>query len=57
MDTFYDNLETIYTFNTYTLDQIWNYDETWVQAGKDGGSLVIAKLGLHSMVPNEWEWL
>jgi hypothetical protein len=58
--SFYDNLETIYSKHKYSLDRIWNCDESGAQAGKNGGRVVIARIGahrVHSIVPNQREWL
>jgi hypothetical protein len=60
VDSFYDNLETLYKRNNYPPDRIWNCDKTGAQAGRDGGEMVIAKKGsraIHSIIHDQREWL
>jgi hypothetical protein len=60
VDSFYDNLEILYSLNSYPPDRIWNCDETGAQAGRDGGGMVIAKRGsraVHTIIPDQREWL
>lgn len=54
--TFYENLQQLYDLHKYTPDRIWNCDESGVQAGRNGGAVVIARRGAHrvqSIVPNQ----
>jgi hypothetical protein len=58
--SFYENLQTLYTLYKYTPDRIWNCDESGAQARKNGEGVVIVRTGarrVHSIVPNQWEWL
>ena len=58
--TFYDNLEVLYTRHSFSLDQIWNYDEMGVEVGRNGRAHVIAWRGarnVHSIVSDKQEWL
>jgi hypothetical protein len=61
VQNFYHNLLTLYDLHKYGPRQIWNCDESGVQAGRNGGrTLVFAKRGsriVHSIIPNQWEWL
>ncbi|KAH9314182.1 hypothetical protein KI387_022809 [Taxus chinensis] len=57
---FYDNLQKIYAANQYGPDKIWNCDETGVQAGRNCGMRVIAKLGCRSVphiMSKSREWI
>ena len=57
---FYENLESLYSTQHYELNQIWNCDETGVQANKVGKGVVLAIRGrrnVHPLVPNERQWL
>jgi hypothetical protein len=58
--SFYDTLKTLYGLHNYSLDRIWNRDEFGAQAGKNGGGVLIARIGtwwVHSVVPDQREWL
>jgi hypothetical protein len=60
VDSFYDNLKTLYSSHNYPPERIWNCDETGAQAGREGGGIVIAKKGsraVHSIIPDQREWL
>ena len=60
VQSFYDNLNHLYTLHKYPPKRVWNYDESGVQAGRNGGGIVIARKGSHrvqSLVPNQREWL
>jgi hypothetical protein len=60
VQSFYSNLERLYTVYQYTPSRVWNCDESEAQAGRNGGGVVLAKVGsrtVHSMTPNEWKWL
>jgi hypothetical protein len=60
VDSFYDNLVTLYSTHNYPPDRIWNCDKTGAQAGREGGGIVIAKRGsrfVHSIIPGQREWL
>ncbi|XP_057842521.2 uncharacterized protein LOC131051937 [Cryptomeria japonica] len=46
---FYDNLEKLYNASENGPTKIWNCDETGVQAGRNCGMQVIAKLGSRSV--------
>ncbi|KAH9320446.1 hypothetical protein KI387_015085 [Taxus chinensis] len=57
---FYDNLQKMYAANQYGPDKIWNCDETGVQAGRNCGMRVIAKLGCRSVphiMSKSREWI
>jgi len=43
--SFYRNLQKLYDIHKYEASQIWNYDESGAQVGKDGGGYVLAKRG------------
>jgi hypothetical protein len=58
--SFYENLLSLYSLHKYAPDHIWNCDESGVQAGKNGGGLIIARTGarqVHSIVLDQREWL
>ncbi|XP_059068723.1 MFS-type transporter clz9-like [Cryptomeria japonica] len=58
--SFYDNLELIYNLNHYGRNRIWNFDETGVQAGRNCGMRVIAKLGqrcVPHLISKSKEWI
>ena len=53
--SFYNNLQELYTLHDYLPERIWNCDESGTQAGKNGGGLVIARIGarqVHSIIPD-----
>jgi hypothetical protein len=43
VDSFYENLQTLYSSHNYPPERIWNCDETGAQAGREGRGMVIAK--------------
>ena len=56
--SFYDYLEKLYSMHGYSPDRVWNCDESGLQAGKNGGGLVIAKTEarrVRSLVPDQWK--
>ena len=58
MQGFYHNLEKLYEKYRYPLDNIWNCDESGVQASKTGGGRVWTQKGsryVHTLIPNERE--
>lgn len=58
--SFYANLMLLYEAQNYGPHQVWNYNETGVQASRNGGGLVLAKTGsrnVHIVMPDEREWL
>jgi hypothetical protein len=58
--SFYRNLEQLYKTHRYAPQNIWNFDESGAQAGRNGGGLVWALRGsrtVHSLKPNEREWI
>jgi hypothetical protein len=58
--SFYDNLAYLYATYKCSPSCIWNYDESGVQDGRNGGTYVLAKTGsrsVHQVVPDEREWL
>jgi hypothetical protein len=60
MDSFYDNLQTLFSRNDYPLHRLWNCDEIGAQAGREGRGMVIVKRGsraVHSIIPDQREWL
>ena len=60
VQSFYENLNHLYSLHKYPPDRVWNCDESGVQAGRNGGGIVIARRGsrrVHSIVPNQREWL
>ncbi|GLJ31873.1 hypothetical protein SUGI_0641340 [Cryptomeria japonica] len=57
---FYDNLDKLYNASEYGPTKIWNCDETGVQAGRNYGMRVIAKLGSRSVpqiLSKSREWI
>ena len=60
VQSFYDNLDHLYTLHKYPPERVWNCDESGVQAGRNGGGIVIARKGsrcVQSLVPDQREWL
>ena len=60
IEVFYENLENLYNKHHYQPSEIWNVDESGANAGKNGvGRVFVAKgtRSVHSMIPNEREWL
>ena len=60
VETFYHNLQQLYSEHQYAPDHIWNSDETGAQGGKSSGGRVFACRGakdVHTVIPNEREWL
>jgi hypothetical protein len=58
--TLYCNLEELYNSSKYPSSHIWNCDETGVQAGRNEGATVLAKMGsrsVHSVGPDQTEHL
>ena len=49
VQSFYNNLQELYTSHTYPPNWVWNCDETGVQAGQNGGAFVIGRRGAHHM--------
>ncbi len=43
--SFYENLQHLYSLHQYSLDRIWNCDQSGAQAGRNGGAIVIARRG------------
>jgi hypothetical protein len=53
--SFYENLQTLYSLYKYTLDCIWNCDESSAQAGKNRRGVIIVRIRIrwvHSVVPD-----
>ena len=60
VDRCYENLKHLYEENNYQSNQIWNCDETRVQANKNGEGWIWARQGtrnIYTIVPNEREWV
>ena len=60
VESFYENLQSLLTLHEYSVDRIWNCDESGAQVGRSGGGVVIAQKGarhVHSIVPDQREWL
>ena len=60
VQVFYENLENLYNKHHYQSSEIWNVDESRANASKNGVERVFAAKGtrsVHSMIPNEREWL
>lgn len=60
MVDFYNNLTTLCDANHYEPTHIWNYDERRVQAGRNCGMQVIAKLRSRSVpqiLSKSREWI
>ena len=60
VQVFNENLENLYNKHHYQPSKIWNIDEFGVNASKNGvGRVFVAKKtrSVHSMIPNEREWL
>jgi hypothetical protein len=58
--SFYDNLTYLYVVHEYSASHIWNCDESGVQAGRNGGSYMLAKTGsrsIYQVVLDERKWL
>ena len=58
--TLYSNLQELYNTHNYPPSNIWNCDESGVQAGRSGGATVLAKLGskyVHTIEPDQREHL
>ena len=58
--SFYDNLNHLYTLHKYPPERVWNCDESGVQAGRNGGGIVIVRKGsrrVQLLVPDQGEWL
>jgi hypothetical protein len=47
--TLYNNLQELYNTYNYPPSNIWNCDESGVQAGRSGGATVLAKVGSKSV--------
>jgi hypothetical protein len=45
----YSNLEELYTSFLYPPSHIWNYNENGVQAGRSGGTTILARTGSRSV--------
>jgi len=59
-NSFHINLQSLYNQHNYTIDHVWNLDETWIQAGKHFGARVLVKRGsktVYSTIPKSQEWL
>jgi hypothetical protein len=60
VQSFYDNLNELYTLHKYPPERIWNCDESGTQAGRTGEGIVIARRGarrVYTIVPDQCEWL
>ena len=60
VDSFYDNLDTLYSSYNYLPKRIWNCNETGAQNRREGRGMVIAKKGsraVHSIIHDQREWL
>jgi hypothetical protein len=60
VQSFYENLNELYTLHKYLPERIWNYDESGTQTRNTCGSIVIARRGtchVHTIVPDQREWL
>lgn len=60
MSKFYDTLSNAYQVHAYSLDHIWNCDETRLQVGKNCGMQVLAKRGRENVpkiIPKSREWI
>ena len=56
----YDTLSNAYKKHSYSMDHIWNCDETRLQGGKNGGMQVIDKRGSKNVpriMPKCREWI
>jgi hypothetical protein len=45
VSSFYENLSSLYAKYEYSSLQIWNCDKSGVQAGRNGGAYILAKIG------------
>ena len=43
VQSFYDNLSKLYMSLGYSIERVWNCDETGVQAGRSGIAIVIGR--------------
>jgi hypothetical protein len=61
VQSFYHNLESLYTKHNYDANHVWNCDESGAQTGRNGGgTLVFARRGsksVYNIIPDEREWL
>jgi hypothetical protein len=60
VSSFYENLSSLYTKYEVPPSRIWNCDKSGVQAGRNGGAYVLAKIrsrNVHQVIPDEREWL
>jgi hypothetical protein len=60
VQSFYDNLNELYTLHTYPLESICSCDEIGIQAGRTSRGIIIARRGarrVHTIVPEQREWL
>ena len=58
VQSFYENLQKLYDQHGYSVDRIWNADESRAQVGRNGGALVVARIGsrfVHKVMPDERE--
>lgn len=50
----------MYSRHNYVKKHIWNYDESWTQATRNGNGYIFANRGIHCVLivtPDEREWL
>ena len=58
--SFYENISCLYTKYEYSPSRTWNYDESGVQAGCNGGAYVLVRTracNVHQVVPDKHKWL
>jgi hypothetical protein len=59
VQSFYENLSELCSLYMYPAERIWNCDETGTQAGRTGGSIVIACRSarrIHTIILDQREW-
>jgi hypothetical protein len=57
---FYTNLQSFYNQHKYSSNHVWNYDETWIQVGRQFGAKVLARKrsnAIYNTIPKFQKWL
>ena len=60
VQAFYENLQTLYNQEEYPPSHLWNVNESWANASRNGFGKVFAPRGtrnVHLLTPNEREWI
>jgi hypothetical protein len=59
-NSFYENLQSLYSKHNYLPDHIWNCDETSIQLGRQSSAQVLAKRRsqqVYSTISKSREWM